>query len=279
MRSPLAAWRAGGASHCRPASSNCWLGCVGSTQLPRFQCTQHVRTHGGPNYSLKSDRRGVACGTILRSRPQRPLSSTVRPRNQLFSCVSRSPQRLVFRFAHCSRSAFSLLLSLGCAGLRVALGSSTWRARKIMCSRLAAGRARGACHCRSALSSCWLGCVGGIQLRRLQCSRHFRTLGGPNYSLKSDRCGVACATIMRSRPQRPLSSTVRPHRIESLLVVFDITAPDTGTARPACAAGAVSQLGALSEKPASHPAARAFCAQASPFRFASALWDLCCNRA
>ena len=51
---------------------------------------------------------------------------------RFFSCVPRSPQRLVLRFAHCSCSAFSLLLSLGCAGLRVALGSSTWRARKIM---------------------------------------------------------------------------------------------------------------------------------------------------
>jgi len=64
-----------------------------------------------------------------------------------------------------------------------------------------------------------------------------------------------------------------------LLVVFHIAAPDTGAARPACAAGAVSQLGALREKPTSPPAARAFCAQASPFRFASALCDLCCNRA
>ena len=48
-----------------------------------------------------------------------------------------------------------------------------------------------------------------FQLCRFQCSRNFRTLGAPNYSLKSDRCGLACGTIMRSRPQRPLSSTVR----------------------------------------------------------------------
>jgi len=100
----------------------------------------------------------------------------------------------------------------------------------------------------------------------------------PNYSLKrtaANRLGVDC-NLSR---QRPLSSSVRPHRSECLLVVFHIAAPDAGTARPACAVGAVSQLAALREKPASHPAARAFCAQASPFRFASALCDLCCNRA
>jgi len=148
MRPLLADWRAGGACHCRSASSNGWLGCSGSSQLLRFQCTQHFRTHGGPNYSLKSDRCGVACGTIMRSRPQRPLSSTVRPRKQLFSCVSRSPQHWALRFAHCSCSAFSLLLSLGCAGLRVALGSFTWRARKIMRALLADWRAGGTSHCR-----------------------------------------------------------------------------------------------------------------------------------
>ena len=35
----------------------------------------------------------------------------------------------------------------------------------------------------------------------------------PNYSLKSDRCGLACSTIIRSRPQRPLSSSVRLHAV------------------------------------------------------------------
>ncbi len=105
--------------------------------------------------------------------------------------------------------ALSLLWSLGSAGLRVALGSSTWRARKIIRSLLADWRAGGASHCRSASSNGWLGYIGSSQLCRFQCSRHFRTLGGPNYSLKSDRCGVVCGTIIRSRPQRPLSSSVR----------------------------------------------------------------------
>ena len=148
-----------------------------------------------PNYSLKRTAayRRLCYHAVTR---QRPLSSSVRPRKQLFSCVSRSPQRFVLRFAHCSCSAFSLLLSLGCAGLRVALGSFTWRARKIMRALLADWRAGGACHCRSASSDGWLGCVGSIKFRRFQCSRHFRALGGPNYSLKSDRCGVVCGTIM-----------------------------------------------------------------------------------
>ena len=88
MRSPLAAWRAGGASHCRSASSNGWFGCVGSIQLCRFQCSRHFRTLGGPNYSLKSDRCGVVCGTIMRSRPQRPLSSTVRRQQKRLGCAA-----------------------------------------------------------------------------------------------------------------------------------------------------------------------------------------------
>ena len=142
-----------------------------------------------PNCSLKADRCGVVCATITRSRPQRPLSSSVRPRKQLFSCVSRSSQHLVLRLARCSCSAFSLLLSLSCAGLRVALGSWQWRARKIMRSLLADWRAGAASHCRLASSNGWLGYVGNGQLCRFQRSRHFRTLGGPNYSLKSDRRG------------------------------------------------------------------------------------------
>ena len=100
----------------------------------------------------------------------------------------------------------------------------------------------------------------------------------PNSSLKRTAAYRRLCYHAPSR-QRPLSSSVRPHRSECLLVVFHIAAPDAGTARPACAVGAVSQLAALREKPASHPAARAFCAQASPFRFASALRNLCCNRA
>ena len=60
MRSLLADWRASGASHRRSASSSCWLGCIGGIQLPRFQRTRHFRTLGGPNYSLKSDRCGLA---------------------------------------------------------------------------------------------------------------------------------------------------------------------------------------------------------------------------
>jgi len=107
-------------------------------------------------------------------------------------------------------SAFAPV-ALGCAGLRVALGSSTWRARKIMRSLLADWRAGTASRYRLVSSNCWLGYVGSGQLCRFQRSRHFRTHGGPNYSLKSDRRGVACGTIIRSRPQRPLSSTVRAH--------------------------------------------------------------------
>jgi len=115
-----------------------------------------------------------------------------------------SPIALAQRFRSCCRSA-----ARTCALLSAL---EQWRARKIIRSLLAGWLAGGASHCRSASSNCWFGDVGSIQFCRFQCSRHFRTLGGPNYSLKSDRCGLACGTIMRSRPQRPLSSTVRPHK-------------------------------------------------------------------
>ena len=162
------------------------------------------------NYSLKRTAayRRLCYHAVTR---QRPLSSSVRPRKQLFSCVSRSPQRFVLRFAHCSCSAFSLLLSLGCAGLRVALGSSTWRARNNRASVLAGRRAGTASHRRLASSNGWLGYVGSGQLYRFQRTRQFRTHGGPNYSLKADRCGLAavlsCDRGRSGRLARPLGRT------------------------------------------------------------------------
>ena len=135
MRTLLAACRAGGASHCRSASSNRWLGCVGNTQLRRFQCAQHFRTHGGPNYSLKSDRCGVACGTIMRSRPQRPLSSTVRPRNQFFPVY------------HARRSVWHFASPVGLVStFALVVARFRWLAR---CSRLSSNGApaRSCAHC------------------------------------------------------------------------------------------------------------------------------------
>ena len=125
------------------------------SQRPRASTTNGMRhclplsppPHPRANYSLKrtAASRRLCYHAVTR---QRPLSSSVRPRKQLFSCVSRSPQHWALRFAHCSCLAFSLLLSLGCAGLRVALGSFTWRARKIMRALLADWRACGTSHCR-----------------------------------------------------------------------------------------------------------------------------------
>jgi hypothetical protein len=75
-------------------------------QVCRSQWPPHVRTHGGPNYSLKSDRCGVVCGTILRSRPQRPLSLSVRP----YRMARTKAQRLEAAATRLVLSSFLIVL-------------------------------------------------------------------------------------------------------------------------------------------------------------------------